>query len=89
MKYNGNVFSENIVETGIESINGCAPIMSIRKVQVSDEAGQDDEIKISLISSHFKKIMILMGFDLNDDCLRETPDRITKMYVKEIFSEEF
>ncbi len=86
MKDSGNVFSENIVESGIRRINGCAPIMSIEKLQVSDEAGQDDEIKISLISNHFKKIMILLGIDLNDDSLRGTPDRVAKMYVKEIFS---
>jgi GTP cyclohydrolase I len=30
--------------------------------------------------------MILLGLDLNEDSLKGTPDRVAKMYVKEIFS---
>jgi GTP cyclohydrolase I len=86
MKQNGNTFSGNFNEMELKNINGYKSVLSIEKLQLSDEAGQDDEIKISLISNHFKKIMILLGLDLNDDSLRETPDRVAKMYVKEIFS---
>jgi len=46
----------------------------------------DDEIKIELISKKFKDIMEIMGLDLSDDSLKDTPDRVAKMYVKEIFS---
>ena len=46
----------------------------------------DDDEKIRLISKHFKQIMLLLGLDLSDDSLKGTPDRIAKMYVKEIFS---
>lgn len=45
----------------------------------------DDE-KISIISDHFKEIMITLGLDLSDGSLARTPYRIAKMYVKEIFS---
>lgn len=45
----------------------------------------DDE-KIQKISSHFREIMDTLGLDLNDDSLSGTPDRVAKMYVKEIFS---
>jgi GTP cyclohydrolase I len=46
----------------------------------------DDELKMELISKHFREIMHILGLDLTDDSLRGTPDRVAKMYVKEIFS---
>jgi GTP cyclohydrolase I len=46
----------------------------------------DDETKIELIRKHFKQIMEIMGLDLNDDSLKGTPERVAKMYIKEIFS---
>lgn len=46
----------------------------------------DDDIKIELIQKHFKEIMLVMGLDLTDDSLRGTPERVAKMYIKEIFS---
>jgi GTP cyclohydrolase I len=45
-----------------------------------------DNEKIMKISGHFAKIMETLGLDLNDDSLCGTPDRVAKMYVKEIFS---
>lgn len=45
----------------------------------------DDELKIELIEKNFKEIMHVLGLDLNDESLRETPKRVAKMYVKEIF----
>ena len=44
----------------------------------------DDE-KIAAIEPHFKAIMEILGMDLNDDSLRGTPQRVAKMYVKELF----
>ncbi|MFM7033081.1 MAG: GTP cyclohydrolase I FolE, partial [Bacteroidota bacterium] len=46
----------------------------------------DDDLKMELISKHFREIMHILGLDLTDDSLRGTPDRVAKMYVKEIFS---
>ena len=46
----------------------------------------DDETKIQLIEKHFSHIMNILGLDLNDDSLRDTPKRVAKMYVNEIFS---
>ncbi|MEO8568457.1 MAG: GTP cyclohydrolase I FolE, partial [Ginsengibacter sp.] len=60
--------------------------MTIEKLQHSDAIIPDEETKIKLIRDHFKQIMILLGLDLNDDSLRDTPERVAKMYVKEIFS---
>jgi GTP cyclohydrolase I len=42
--------------------------------------------KISLIADKFKDIMDILGLDLTDDSLKQTPERVAKMYVEEIFS---
>lgn len=44
------------------------------------------EEKVIHIQKHFTEIMNILGLDLSDDSLRETPKRIAKMYVNEIFS---
>lgn len=41
--------------------------------------------KITEIEKHFTQIMQVLGLDLNDDSLMETPKRVAKMYVNEIF----
>ena len=41
--------------------------------------------KLSLIEDHFEKIMETLGLDLSDDSLEDTPKRVAKMYVNEIF----
>jgi GTP cyclohydrolase I len=46
----------------------------------------DDATKIEMIEKHFKSIMEIMGLDLKDDSLKGTPNRVAKMYIKEIFS---
>lgn len=45
----------------------------------------DDELKIELIKKHFREIMQILGLDMTDDSLVGTPERVAKMYVKEIF----
>lgn len=45
----------------------------------------DDE-KIAIIQFHFSKIMETLGLDLTDESLSDTPNRVAKMYVMEIFS---
>ena len=45
----------------------------------------DDDEKIDMIEEQFKKIMMVLGLDLTDDSLRNTPRRVAKMFVKEIF----
>lgn len=44
----------------------------------------DDE-KVELIAEKFSEIMNILGLDLTDDSLKDTPKRVAKMYVKEIF----
>ena len=45
----------------------------------------DRKEKIDIIEKHFKSIMETLGLDLSDDSLEETPTRVAKMYVNEIF----
>ncbi|MCG3729152.1 GTP cyclohydrolase I FolE [Vibrio cincinnatiensis] len=44
------------------------------------------EDKKTQIEHHMREILNLLGLDLTDDSLEETPHRIAKMYVDEIFS---
>lgn len=46
---------------------------------------QTTEEKIAKIAPHFKAIMETLGLDLTDDSLEDTPNRVAKMYVNEIF----
>lgn len=44
-----------------------------------------DAEKIERISQNVRDIMLTLGLDLDDDSLKGTPDRVAKMYVKEVF----
>ncbi|MEX0633080.1 GTP cyclohydrolase I FolE [Serratia ureilytica] len=46
----------------------------------------DRETRKRRIKEHMTEIMQLLNLDLSDDSLAETPHRIAKMYVDEIFS---
>jgi GTP cyclohydrolase I len=46
----------------------------------------NDDEKIKMIADHFKGSMETLGLDLNDDSLKDTPQRVAKMYIEEIFS---
>jgi GTP cyclohydrolase I len=41
--------------------------------------------KIEIIENAFTNIMLTLGLDLSDDSLCDTPNRVAKMYVNEIF----
>ncbi|MFN5224024.1 MAG: GTP cyclohydrolase I FolE [Bacteroidota bacterium] len=45
----------------------------------------DDREKIQRIESSFRDIMNVLGLDLTDDSLKDTPARVAKMYVTELF----
>ncbi|CAK8742045.1 GTP cyclohydrolase 1 [Sodalis praecaptivus] len=46
----------------------------------------DNEVRKRLIAEHMTEIMTLLNLDLTDDSLAETPHRIAKMYVEEVFA---
>jgi GTP cyclohydrolase I len=52
----------------------------------ADAFEMSDSEKMKIIAAHFKEIMQTLGLDLTDDSLKGTPERVAKMYVKEIFS---
>ena len=52
----------------------------------SDAFKLDDDLKIELIENKFKDIMEILGLDLSDESLQDTPKRVAKMYVNEIFN---
>ena len=45
-----------------------------------------DTDKIKIISGHFAEILETLGLDLSDDSLKDSPDRVAKMFVNELFS---
>ena len=44
-----------------------------------------DTEKIERIRENIREVMLTLGLDLDDDSLKGTPNRVAKMFVKEIF----
>ena len=44
-----------------------------------------DEQKIELIKKDVESILKTLGMDLEDDSIKGTPNRVAKMFVKELF----
>ncbi|MGE5277242.1 MAG: GTP cyclohydrolase I FolE [Acidobacteriota bacterium] len=42
----------------------------------------EDEQKVREISAHMRRVIELLGLDLTDPNLRETPERVAKMYLE-------
>lgn len=61
-----------LIETGLET-----PLV---------DNGLDNEQRYSIIKSLMTEVMGTLGLNLDDDSLHETPHRIAKMYVYEVFS---
>lgn len=70
------------------SQNGNAPIEQITlDTPLKPNAfNLSDEEKMALIEGKFQEIMDVLGLDMTDDSLRDTPKRVAKMFVQEIFS---
>jgi GTP cyclohydrolase I len=67
----GQLVHEHLVKMGVET-----PTFS---------TSLDRKDKIAEIEKSFSHIMQVLGLDLDDDSLRETPNRVAKMYINEIF----
>ena len=50
-----------------------------------DAFEKTDEEKIELIKKDVEHILTTLGMDLSDDSLKGTPNRVAKMFVKELF----
>jgi GTP cyclohydrolase I len=67
----GKKIREYLVEKGVET-----PMKP---------SGMNPKQKIAHIEKHFTEIMRALDLDLTDDSLTDTPKRVAKMYVNEIF----
>ncbi len=52
---------------------------------IIDKLNVKEKSKINKIEKHFAAIMDILGLDREDDSLTDTPLRVAKMYVNEIF----
>ena len=52
---------------------------------MTDRVNDKTENKIIAIEAHMREVLKTLGLDLKDDSLMDTPSRIAKMYVREIF----
>ena len=67
----GQQVHEHLVKVGVET-----PVI---------DNGLSSTDKIDSIQKNFTEIMTTLGLDLSDDSLTDTPLRVAKMYVNEIF----
>ena len=68
----GQKVHEHLIKMGVETPTKKSPI-------------SDRKDKIAVIEPLFAEIMKTLGLDLTDDSLVDTPKRVAKMYVNEIF----
>ena len=68
----GQRVHQHLVDMGVET-----PVI---------DTGIERKDKIDQIEGHFADIMEILGLDLADDSLMDTPKRVAKMYVNEMFS---
>ena len=68
----GKRVNQNLIDLGLET-------------PVTDKVKGVSTVKIEQIAPHFREIMEILGLDLTDDSLCDTPNRVAKMYVNEIF----
>ena len=52
---------------------------------LTDMVNETSESKVKAIEPHFHEIMKILGLDMSDDSLIDTPARVAKMYTNEIF----
>lgn len=62
----------------LDSIGINTPVTELVKV--------DREVKLAKVAELTREMLEVLGLDLTDDSLEETPMRVAKMYVDEIFS---
>ena len=67
----GQKVHEHLISVGVET-----PVI---------DNGLSRKEKIERIEKHFDEIVTILGLDLKDDSLIDTPKRVAKMYVNEIF----
>jgi GTP cyclohydrolase I len=73
----GELVHKHLLDKGVEtpmSTSIASPTGEARKEEAKDK-----------IEYHMEQVMLALGLDLTDDSLVDTPKRIAKMYVEELF----
>ena len=80
--------SENntLTNTSIEDIGNDHLFTSLETPMIANAFTKSDTEKKEIIAFHFTEIMKTLDLDLTDDSLKGTPERVSKMYIEEIFS---
>lgn len=69
-----------------KAVNDYLEEIGIQTPMIREVANSDPQEKIEQIKDLMAEILITLGLDLTDDSLEETPLRVSKMFVNEIFS---
>jgi len=69
----GHQIRQHLIKMGVET-----PI-------IDSTLALENKKKIDILEQAFTTIWQTVGMDLNDDSLRETPKRMAKMYINEIY----
>ena len=72
--------------TSISPSKKLSETMSNTQAETSILKQEEEKKKISGIRYHFAEIMKLLGLDMHNENLKDTPHRVAKMFVKEVFS---
>jgi GTP cyclohydrolase I len=81
----GQQIHAHLVKCGVETPTSDRQVKSAIDGRLIQVNSMDRKDKIEEIQYRFYEIMEIMGLDLNDDSLIETPKRVAKMYINEIF----
>lgn len=71
----GDLIHQALIEKGLETPMKVAPGME----------DFDKETKLAALEANVANMMHVMGLDLSDDSLTETPKRVAKMFLNELF----
>lgn len=84
---NSGIINRSIIsDFSIDDIDNDHTYTGIETPMKEDAFLLSDIDKKEKISALFEQIMMVMGLDLKDDSLKDTPKRVAKMYIDEIFS---
>ncbi len=68
-----------------EQVHAHLLAVGLETPMVYDKVKVKNDKKIKAVAKHFAAIMEELGLDLTDDSLMDTPNRVAKMYTREIF----
>ena len=73
---NNNILYKDFEEISLEEIEENFNDFSGNTSSNGDKVLMKDDEKIKVIAEHFKGIMQTLGFDLKNDSLKDTPQRV-------------